>query len=95
LRIDQTAQRLLADAATDGAAFEGRSGRSLQRANTKLVAWSSSAPEAAAAVQRWHSRLAAMCTQLPAREADQRQACQALVKPAAPTAAAVPAPTKG
>ncbi|MFY7974093.1 MAG: thioredoxin family protein [Rubrivivax sp.] len=94
-RIDQTAQRLLADAATDGAAFEGRSGRSLQRANTKLVAWSSSAPEAAAAVQRWHSRLAAMCTQLPAREADQRQACQALVKPAAPTAAAVPAPTKG
>jgi thiol-disulfide isomerase/thioredoxin len=90
-RIAATAQRLLVDAAADAAAFEGRSGRSLQRANTKLVAWAPSSPEAAQALRRWHEGLGALCAKLPAAETDQRQACQALVKP--PAAAAAPAPT--
>jgi thioredoxin-like negative regulator of GroEL len=88
-RIEQVALRLVQDAEKDAAAFEGRSGRSLQRANGKLVAWGPTSPEAAAAVRRWHERLSALCGKLPASEADQRQACQALVKP--PAAAAAPA----
>jgi thioredoxin-like negative regulator of GroEL len=87
-KIEQVALRLVQDAEKDAAAFEGRSGRSLQRANGKLVAWGPSSPEAAAALRRWHERLAVLCGRLPAGEADQRQACLALIKP--PTAAAAP-----
>jgi hypothetical protein len=42
-------------------------------------------------LRRWHEGLGALCGKLPATEADQRQACQALVKP--PAAAAAPAAT--
>jgi hypothetical protein len=78
-RIEQAATRLLADAAKDRAAFEGRSLRSLQRAGRKLVSWSADGQQAAA-LQRLQGKLKPVCAKAaPAHQA----ACEGLLKPAA------------
>ena len=79
-RIEKTAASLLAEAARDGAAFEGRSVRSLQRVGSKLMAWSADGKEAPA-LRRLQAQLDAVCLKVDAAEG-QRAACQALLKPA-------------
>jgi thiol-disulfide isomerase/thioredoxin len=80
-RIEKTASQLLAEAAKDRAAFEGRSARSLQRASSKLVAWNADGQHAAA-MKRLRAQADGVCGKLAPASAD-RAACQALLKPAA------------
>jgi thiol-disulfide isomerase/thioredoxin len=87
-RIEATAGQLLAEAAKDGGAFEGRSRRSIERASRKLLAWQEAEPAARLpVVQRLRQRLAPVCR---AADAPDRPACEALLRPA-PAAAAAPA----
>jgi thiol-disulfide isomerase/thioredoxin len=81
VRIEKTAAQLLAEAAKDGAAFEGRSARSLQRASNKLVAWAGDGKQAAV-MKRLRAQADGLCGGLD-RAGDERAACQALLKPAA------------
>jgi len=81
-RIEKTASQLLAEAARDGGAFDGRSARSLQRVGAKLVAWNGDGKQAAA-LKRLQSQLDGVCAKVDAAEATQRSTCQALLKPAA------------
>jgi hypothetical protein len=80
-RIEKTAAQLLTEAAKDGAAFDGRSGRSLQRAGTKLVDWNAGGKQAAT-LRRLQAQLDGVCAKVEGGEG-QRAACQALLKPAA------------
>jgi thiol-disulfide isomerase/thioredoxin len=80
-RIEKTATRLLAEAAKDAGAFEGRSVRSLQRASNKLVAWNADGKQSAV-IQRLRSQVGGLCSKLGAAS-DDRTACLALLKPAA------------
>jgi thioredoxin-like negative regulator of GroEL len=80
-RIEKTAAQLLAEAARDGAAFEGRSGRSLQRASTKLVSWNADGKQAAP-LRRLQAQLDGVCAKVDVADG-QRAACQALLKPVA------------
>jgi thiol-disulfide isomerase/thioredoxin len=79
-RIEKTAAGLLAEAGKDSGAFEGRSVRSLQRASSKLVAWSADGKHAAT-MKRLRAQLDGLCGRQPAAS-DDRAACQALLKPA-------------
>ena len=78
-RIEKTAARLIAEAAKDQSAFEGRSKRSLQRASTKLTGWNSDGKHAAS-LHRLQAQLDAVCARVDADEG-QRSACRALLKP--------------
>jgi thiol-disulfide isomerase/thioredoxin len=80
-RIEKTAAQLLAEAAKDGAAFDGRSGRSLQRAGNKLVDWNVGGKQAAT-LRRLQAQLDGVCAKVEGAEG-QRAACQALLKAAA------------
>ncbi|MFY9513762.1 MAG: thioredoxin family protein [Rubrivivax sp.] len=76
-RIEKTAAQLLAEAAKDRGAFDGRSVRSLERMSSKLVAWNGDGQHAAA-MKRLQTQLDGVCAKV---EAGQRAACQALLKP--------------
>jgi len=84
-RIEQTAARLIDEAAAGEGSFYERSARSLQRAGAKLQAWNASGAHADN-LARLHERLAAVCSRLDAAD-PQRATCQgvsqALLKPAA------------
>jgi hypothetical protein len=80
-RIEKTTAQLLAEAAKDEGAFEGRSARSLQRISAKLVAWNGDGKQAAA-LQRLQAQLSGVCAKVDTAEG-QRATCQALLKPAA------------
>ena len=84
-RIEKTAAQLLAEAAKDDGAFEGRSVRSLQRVGGKLVAWNADGKQAPA-MRRLQAQLEGVCAKVEPAEG-QRAACQALLKPAAKKAA--------
>ena len=84
-RIEKAAAQLLAEAAKDGGAFDGRSGRSLQRVSTRLVSWNSDGKQAAT-IKRLQAQLDGVCAQVEGAQG-QRAACQALLKPAAKKAA--------
>lgn len=79
-RIEKTASQLLAEAARDSGAFEGRSVRSLQRAGTKLVSWNADGKQAAP-LKRLQGQLDGICAKVDTAD-NQRAACQALLKPA-------------
>ena len=79
-RIEQTAARLISEAAKDQGAFSGRSLRSLQRASTRLVSWNADGKQAAA-LRRLQGQLAPVCAKASPAEG-QRAACQALLRPA-------------
>jgi thiol-disulfide isomerase/thioredoxin len=79
-RIEKTASQLLAEAARDDGAFEGRSLRSLQRVGNKLQTWNADGKQAAA-LRRLQTQLDGLCPKVDAAEG-QRAACQALLKPA-------------
>ena len=84
--IEKTAAQLLTEAAADPGAFAARSGRSLQRASVKLVAWADKTPAdkaPAASVQRLRSQAQALCPKVDV-QAGQRAACEALFKPDKP-----------
>ena len=80
-RIEKTAARLLAEAARDGGAFEGRSLRSLQRLGSRLSSWNADGRHAAA-LRRLQVQLDGICPKVDAAEG-QRAACAALLRPAA------------
>ena len=79
-RIEKTAAQLLAEAARDEGAFEGRSLRSLQRVGNKLMAWNADGKQAAV-LRRLQVQLDGLCPKVDAADG-QRAACQALLKPA-------------
>ena len=79
-RIEKTAAQLLAEAARDSGAFEGRSVRSLQRIGAKLVRWNADGRQAAA-LRRLQRQLDALCPKGDAADG-QRAACEVLLKPA-------------
>jgi thiol-disulfide isomerase/thioredoxin len=84
-RIEKVASQLLREAAADAGAFEGRSVRSLQRVGTKLQAWNGDGRHAAA-MKRLQGQLDGVCAGLGKGDkaaAAPRQACEALLKPAA------------
>ncbi len=78
-RIEQVAAQLLAEAARDGGAFEGRSRRSLQQASAKLVAWNGAGVHAAA-LRRLQARRDGLCAKVDNAQG-QRDACTALFEP--------------
>ena len=79
-RIEKTAAQLLAEAARDDGAFEGRSLRSLQRMGNKLQTWNAGGKQAAA-LRRLQAQLDGLCAKVDTADG-QRAACQALLKPA-------------
>ena len=79
-RIERAAQQLFTEAAGQPGAFYERSGRSLQRASDKLLAWQRT-PGQRAAVKRLQAQLDTACRQLPDGDS-QRATCDALLKPA-------------
>jgi len=79
-RIEKTASQLLAEAARDEGAFEGRSVRSLQRVGNKLKSWSADGKHAGV-LKRLQSQLDGLCPKVDIAEG-QRAACEALLKPA-------------
>jgi thiol-disulfide isomerase/thioredoxin len=83
-RIEQTMSQLLKDAAGDGAAFEGRSARSLQRAASKLQAWNANGQQAPV-MKRLQAQLNGVCAKADVASG-QRATCQGLFKPATPEA---------
>ncbi|HWH84523.1 MAG TPA: disulfide isomerase, partial [Burkholderiaceae bacterium] len=80
-RIEKAAAQLFTEAAKQPDAFYQRSGRSLQRVGTKLVAWNKTGTHAAA-LQRLQTQLDGVCGALDAAD-PKRAACAALLKPAA------------
>ncbi len=79
-RIEKTAAQLIAEAAKDRAAFEGRSARSLQRVGEKLRSWNKEGQQAAT-LARLQKQLDGVCAKVVAADG-QRAACEALLKPA-------------
>ena len=79
--IEKTAAALFAEAGRDSAAFQGRSGRSLQRIGAKLVAWNGDGRRAAA-MRRLQARLDGVCAGVPAADGA-RAGCKSLLKPKA------------
>jgi thiol-disulfide isomerase/thioredoxin len=77
-RIEATAAKLFAEAATDQSAFYERSARSLRKVVDKLAAWND-AGEHTAAVGRLHRKLVGACTKLPTGD-PQRATCESLLK---------------
>ena len=84
-RIEKTAAQLLTEAAADTGAFEGRSVRSLQRVGSKLKTWNADGKRGPA-MRRLQARLDGLCPKVEAADG-QRAACEALLKPAAPSQA--------
>lgn len=80
VRIEKTAAQLLAEAARDEGAFEGRSVRSLQRVGNKLAAWNADGKHAAV-LRRLQAQLDGLCPNVDTADG-QRAACQALLRPA-------------
>lgn len=80
-RIEKTASAMIAEAAKDAGAFEGRSVRALQRMSKKLEGWRIGGHEAAT-LQRLRAQLGGVCGRLDAKS-DQRATCQALLADAA------------
>ncbi len=78
-RIEKTAAQLLTEAATDTSAWDGRSGRSLQRASDKLLAWNKGGQHAAV-IKRLQQQAQGLCGKLPAASS-QRGSCQKLLRP--------------
>jgi thioredoxin-like negative regulator of GroEL len=86
-RIEKTASKLIAEAAKDEGAFEGRSVRALQRVGAKLASWNEGGSQAAA-LQRLQQQLAGVCAKADAADG-QRATCEGLLgKLAAKKAAA-------
>lgn len=84
-RIEQTASRLLTEAAADSGAFEGRSARSLQRVGAKLQGWNKNGSHDAV-LRRLQTQLHGVCKAVAAAPAggdgaSPRAACQAVLKP--------------
>lgn len=81
-RIELAAQQVFKDAAAQPNAFYERSGRSLKRVGSKLVAWAGGSPAtpSGAALQRLQRQLDDVCRPLPAGD-PQREACDKLLKP--------------
>jgi hypothetical protein len=77
-RIEKTAAQLLTEAASDASAWDGRSGRSLQRASDKLMAWNN-AGQHAAAIKRLQQQAQGLCSKLPAAS-HERNNCQKLLR---------------
>ena len=82
-RIEKTAAQLLAEAAQDAGAFDGRSLRSLQRMSGKLVSWNAGGKQAAT-LQRLQAQLGPLCAKADVAQGRQA-ACRALLKPPAAT----------
>jgi len=82
-RIEKAASQLLAEAAKDDGAFEGRSLRSLKRAGTKLAGWNAEGQHTAT-LRRLQTQLDGVCARVDT-EGGQRDACKALFKPAPKT----------
>ncbi len=78
-RIEKTAAQLLAEAARDAAAFEGRSARSLSRLGAKLLAWGGEGRQAGA-LRRLQAQLGAVCARLDPGDS-QRASCAAVLEP--------------
>ncbi len=76
-RIEKTASKLLAEAAKDEGAFEGRSVRSLQRVGNKLAEWNKEGQHAAA-LQRLQAQLGGVCAKVEAADG-QRSTCDGLL----------------
>jgi thioredoxin-like negative regulator of GroEL len=79
MRIEKTAGQLLAEAARDSGAFEGRSVRSLQRMSGKLLTWSGDKAPQRNVLQRLQAQLDGICPKVELADG-QRAACQALLK---------------
>jgi thioredoxin-related protein len=80
-RIEKAASQLLTEAAAQPDAFYERSGRSLQRVGSKLVAWNKGGAHAGA-IKRLQAQLDGVCGALEAGDS-KREGCAALLKPAA------------
>ena len=80
-RIEKAAAELLAEAAKQPDAFYERSGRSLQRVGTQLLAWNKGGAHAAT-LKRLQAQLDGVCDALDAND-PKRANCAALLKPAA------------
>ena len=83
--IESTTLQLLREAKGQPDAFEMRSGRSLQRAGKKLVAWSQGGAHAAS-MTRLRGELEAVCAAPDRSDAD-RAACRSLLTPPAKASA--------
>jgi thiol-disulfide isomerase/thioredoxin len=80
-RIERAADAVLGELEGQRDAFYERSARYLDRMSGKLTAWSNG-PAQAAVIERLRTRRDALCTALPAGDA-QRRSCESLLKPAA------------
>jgi len=79
-RIEKAVAALLAEAAKDTAAFEGRSARSYKRVADKLAGWNTDGSKSPVLV-RLQRQLDGICGKVDAADG-QRATCQALLKPA-------------
>ncbi len=79
VRIEKTVAQLLAEAARDRGAFQGRSARQLQRLAVKLQPWGEQGP-GKQALSRLRAQLAPVCRRLEAPDSD-RRACRSLLQP--------------
>ncbi len=77
-RIEKLASQLLSEAASDSAAFEGRSSRALKRSSDKLLAWNQDGKHAAA-IRRLQHQVDGLCAKVDAADG-QRATCQLLLK---------------
>lgn len=76
-RIEKTASKLLAEAAKDEGAFEGRSVRSLQRMGNKLADWNKDGQHAAV-LQRLQAQLGGVCAKVDSADG-RRSTCEGLL----------------
>jgi thioredoxin-like negative regulator of GroEL len=79
-RIEKAVSALLAEAAKDSAAFEGRSARSYQRVAAKLATWNADGSKAPV-VARLQRQLDGICAKVDAADG-QQATCRGLLKPA-------------
>jgi thioredoxin-like negative regulator of GroEL len=79
-RIEKAVAALLAEAAKDSAAFEGRSARSYKRVADKLANWNTDGSKSPV-LTRLQRQLDGICSKVDAADG-QRATCQALLKPA-------------
>jgi thioredoxin-like negative regulator of GroEL len=82
-RIERAARQVFSEAATQPDAFHERSGRSLQRIASRLVAWNQKGGHDAA-LQRLRAQLDPVCAKLPA--GGERTTCDKLLKTAGASA---------
>lgn len=83
-RIEKLASQLLAEAAKDKAAFEGRSARSLSRAGSKLLAWNADGKQATV-MRKLQTQLNGVCAKVDTADG-KRDTCKAVLQPAKPDA---------